>query len=171
MTSRSALRSTVDSLGCSHPALFPPGPERQWRIFRGRAAELARLRRWLVGLLPDTPARDDVVTIAVELATNAIQHTASGLGGVFIVEIRWLAEPPALRVTVADAGAPTRPKWPQRAPGTETSGYGLYMVRKLASRTGVSGGRHARHVWGEVAWTGPLELWTRPGPGANRLQG
>src|SRR5260370_1329903 len=135
MTSPPALRSTADSRGCMPPALFPSGPEREWRIFRGRAPELARLRRWLVRLLPDTPARDDVVTIAVELATNAIQHTASGQGGAFTVEIRWLAEPPAIRVAVADAGEAARPKWPRRAPGIVTSGQGLYTVRSLAART------------------------------------
>jgi serine/threonine-protein kinase RsbW len=168
MNSPPTLRSTVGSRRCVPPALFPPGPERQWRIFRGRAAELARLRRWLTGLLPDTPARDDVVTIAVELATNAIQHTASGQGGAFTVEIRWLAEPPAVRITVADAGAPARPRWPRRSPGTVASGYGLYIARRLGSLSGVSGGRRGRHVWAEVAWTGTLAPWTRPGAGADR---
>lgn len=167
MTSPSALRSTVGSGGCIPPALFPPGPGRQWRILPGRAPELARLRRWLVRLLPDATARDDVVTIAVELAANAIQHTASGQGGAFTVEIRWLTEPSRIRVTVADTGAAARPRWPRRAPGVGTSGYGLYMVRRLASRTGVSGGRRGRHVWAEVAWTGPPVQWTRPGPGAD----
>jgi len=138
---------------------LPPGAERQWRIFPGRAPELARLRRWLAWLLPDTPARDDVATIAVELATNAIRHTASGQGGAFTVEIRWLAEPPAARVTVADAGAPGSPRWPRRTPGVVAGGYGLYIVRRLASRTGVSGGRRGRHVWAEVAWTGQPPQW------------
>jgi anti-sigma regulatory factor (Ser/Thr protein kinase) len=170
MTSPPALRSTADPHSCIPPALFPPGPDRQWRIFRGRAPELARLRRWLVRLLPDTPARDDVVSIAVELATNAIQHTVSGQGGAFTVEIRWLAEPSTIRVTVADAGAAARPKWQRRAPGVVTSGYGLYMVRRLASRTGVSGSRRGRHVWAEVPWTIPPARWTRPGPGADRLE-
>src|SRR5258708_14124705 len=93
MTSPPALRSTVDSRGCIPPALFPSGPERQWRIFRGRAPELARLRRWLVRLLPDTPARGDVGTIAVELPTNAIQHTASRPRRAVTVEIPWLSAP------------------------------------------------------------------------------
>src|SRR5258708_37013892 len=124
MTSPPALRRTVDSRGCIPPALFPSGPERQWRIFRGRAPELARLRRWLVRLLPDTPARDDVVTIAVELATNAIQHTASGQGGAFTVEVRWLAEPPASRAAGADAGEAGRPNGPRRPPGLGARGSG-----------------------------------------------
>jgi hypothetical protein len=31
---------------------------------------------------------------------------------------------------------------------------------------GVSGGRLGRHVWAEVAWTGPAAQSSRPGPGA-----
>lgn len=170
MTSPPALRSTTDPCGCIPPALFPPGPERQWRVFTGRASELARLRRWLARLLPDEPARDDVVMIAVELATNAIRHTASGRGGSFTVEIRRLAGPPAIRVTVADAGAPDSPTWPQRAPGLAPHGYGLYIVRRLASRTGVSGDRRGRHVWAELAWTGPIAPLTRPDPDADRTE-
>ena len=81
MTSRSAHRVAAHPRCDSPPALAASGPSRQQRTFPGRPSELARLRRWLVGLLPDTPARDDVVTIAVELCTNAIQHTASGQGG------------------------------------------------------------------------------------------
>jgi serine/threonine-protein kinase RsbW len=159
MTSPPGLRSTADSRGCIPPALLPRGAERQRGIFPGRATELAPLRRWLAWLLPDTPARDDVVTIAVELATNAIQHTVSGRGGAFTVEIRWLAEPPAARVTVTDAGAPDSPRWPRRMPGAVAGGYGLYIVRRLASRSGVSGGRRGRHVWADVAWTGQPPQW------------
>jgi anti-sigma regulatory factor (Ser/Thr protein kinase) len=171
MTSPPALRSTADSRGCIPPALLRPGAEGRCRTFPGRAAELAQLRRWLVRLLPNTPARDDVVTIAVELATNAIRHTVSGRGGAFTVEIRWLTEPPVVRVTVADAGAPGSPRWPRRTPGVVAGGYGLYIVRRLASRTGVSGGRRGRHVWAEVAWTGQPTQWAGPEPGADRRGG
>jgi serine/threonine-protein kinase RsbW len=168
MTSPPALRSTADSR-CGIPlALVRPEAERQRKTFPGRSAELARLRRWLVRLLPDTPGRDDVVTIAVELATNAIRHTASGRGGAFTVEIRRLTEPPVTRVTVADAGAPGHLRWPRRMPPVVAGGYGLYIVRRLASRTGVSGGRSGRHVWAEVAWTGQATPWARPELGADR---
>jgi hypothetical protein len=152
-------------------ALLQPGPEPQRQVFPGRAPELARLRCWLIRLLPGAPERDDVTTVAVELATNAIQHTASGQGGAFSVEVRWLAEPPAVRVTVADAGAPAGPRWPRRAPGVVASGYGLYLVRRLASRTGMSGGRLGRHVWAEVAWTSPAAQWYLPGRAAGLRDG
>jgi serine/threonine-protein kinase RsbW len=171
MPSLPAVQSSVNLHGDIPPALLAPGPEPQWQIFPGRASELARLRRWLARLLPGAPERDDVATIAVELAVNAIQHTASGRGGTFSVEIRWLAEPPAVRVTVADAGARAGPRWPRCAPGVVASGYGLYLVRSLASRTGTSGGRLGRSVWAEVAWTGPAAHCSPPGPGAVQRDG
>jgi anti-sigma regulatory factor (Ser/Thr protein kinase) len=139
---------------------------RQWRAFGGRAPELARLRRWLVRLLPAAPIRDDVVTIAVELATNAIQHTASGQGGAFTVEVLLLTRPPAVRITVADAGAPAGPSWPTDPPGLVSGGYGLHIVQRLASCIGMSGDRHGRRVWAEVAWTAPSAPWSMSGAGA-----
>ena len=172
MPSLPAVQYSVNLHGDIPPVLLPPGPpEPQWQVFPGRASELARLRRWLIRLLPDAPERDDVATIAVELAANAIQHTASGQGGAFTVEIRWLAEPPAVRVTVGDAGASAGPRWPRRAPGVVVSGYGLYLVRRLASRTGTSGGRLGRYVWAEVAWTSPAAHWPAPGLGAGQRDG
>jgi serine/threonine-protein kinase RsbW len=168
MTSPPAILSSVSSRGYIPPALFPPGPSRQWRVFCGRAPELARLRRWVAGLLPDAPGRDDAVTIAVELATNAIRHTASGKGGAFTVELRWLAEPPAIRVAVANVGGLDGPRWPRRAPDVADCGYGLYIVRRLASRVGASGDRRGRHVWAEVRWAGQPPRWTRPGAAADQ---
>jgi hypothetical protein len=53
--------------------------------FPGNEAELRPLREWLPGS-PDAPARDDAIMVAVELATNAVKHTASGQGGFFAVE-------------------------------------------------------------------------------------
>jgi hypothetical protein len=54
-----------------------PTLERRWRRdFPGNEAELRPLREWLAGLLPDVPARDDAIMVAVELTTNAVKHTA-----------------------------------------------------------------------------------------------
>jgi len=63
-------------LGTSTP-LRDPFP--RWRrVFPGRDDQVREVRRWLAGLLPGAPERDDVVVVAVELVTNAIRHTASG---------------------------------------------------------------------------------------------
>jgi hypothetical protein len=77
------------------------------RLFRGQESELRELRHWLIELLPDSPGRDDLISVAVELGTNAVQHTASGNGGWFTVEVACLG--PVLRVSVTDEGAERGP--------------------------------------------------------------
>jgi hypothetical protein len=53
----------------------------RWRQeFSGEERSLRGLRHWLASLLPASPARDDVISIANELGSNAIRHTASGRG-------------------------------------------------------------------------------------------
>jgi hypothetical protein len=53
----------------------------RWRqAFSGEERSLRGLRHWLASLLPASPARDDVISIANELGSNAIRHTASGRG-------------------------------------------------------------------------------------------
>jgi len=134
----------------------PPGgtafrPSRR-RLFRGEERELQRVRAWLAGLLPDCPARDDLVSVAVELGTNAIRHTLSGRGGWFTVEVTWLG--PAVRVAVTDDGAATGPHMNGDAmsDGDSDSGRGLVIVRALSARTGVSGSHFGRTVWAEIPW-------------------
>ncbi len=123
----------------------------RWRqVFLGDEHQIRTLRRWLAGLFPPCSSRDDVVAVAVELATNAIKFTSSGRGGWFSVEIAWHRG--TVRVAVADGGAPTGPHViddPQA-----DHGRGLFMVRALAARMGVSGGNSGRLVWAEVAWAG-----------------
>jgi hypothetical protein len=103
----------------------------RWRqVFSGEERILRALRDWLASLLPACPSRDDVISVANELASNAIRHTASGRGGKYAVEIT--CSQAVVRVTVADGGAPTGPL-----------------------RTGVIGNRHGRLVWAEIPWTVP----------------
>jgi len=106
------------------------------------------LRRWLASLLPQCPARDDVTAVAHELGANAVQHTSSGRGGRFAVEVTWYG--PVVRIAVADSGAPTRPQVIDD-PGGE-HGRGLLVVRGLSVRTGVCGDRRGRLVWADVRW-------------------
>ena len=123
------------------------------RLFRGEERELQRVRAWLAGLLPDCPARDDLVSVAVELGTNAIQHTLSGRGGWFTVEVTWLG--PAVRVAVTDDGAATGPHMNGDAmsDGDSDNGRGLVIVRALSARTGISGSHFGRTVWAEIPWS------------------
>lgn len=126
-------------------------PGVRWRrLFRGEKHELQRLRRWLTALLPDHPARDDLLSVAVELGTNAIQHTASGQGGWFTVEVAWPGR--VVRVAVADGGAATGPCLNDDVTTDRDCGRGLLIVQALSFRTGVSGSQQGRTVWAEIPW-------------------
>ena len=158
-----------------------PVPRREhWqRLFRGQQTELRQLRHWLTALLPDTSARDDLISVAVELGTNAIQHTASGDGGWFTVEVACLG--PVIRVAVTDEGGPGVPCLTgdplssgdlaldgdldgdidcdidgdidrEVAVDCESDcGRGLLIVRALSVTSGVCGNTRGRTVWAEVA--------------------
>lgn len=142
-----ALRPAVQRAG--RPV--PGGAEARWRqVYRGEEAQVPLLRQWLAGLLPECGARDDVITVAVELATNAVRHTASGRDGWFGVEVGWHRG--AVRVMVADQGAPSGPRLVDNADPLSESGRGLHVVRGLSIRTGVEGDRRGRLVWADVPW-------------------
>ena len=97
------MNGTTDQ-GASGPNSAASVPGLKWRhVFPGDERQLGVLRRWLAGLLPECEARDDVVSVAVELATNAQKWTASGRGGCVTVEIAWYGR--VVRVAVADDGA------------------------------------------------------------------
>jgi serine/threonine-protein kinase RsbW len=140
------------------PRLPEPWSAFRWRrSFPGQGAELSYVRRWLAGMLPAGPAREDVLSIAVELATNAVRHSATGLGGRFTVEVSWRDYPGTVRISVTDDGAPNGPRWPDGPCLAGESGMGLYLVCALASRTGECGNARGRQVWAEVPWkAGPL---------------
>jgi hypothetical protein len=121
----------------------------RWRqVFPGEERQLGVLRRWIASLLPDCPARDDVASVATELGSNTIRHTASGLGGWFAVEITW--HQPAVRVAVADCGAPAGPRVIDDPAGEH--GRGLVVVGGLSVRTGVCGDHRGRLVWADIPW-------------------
>src|SRR6266700_3370489 len=95
------------AVGTMPPRIPEPGQTlRLHRSFPGRSDELRHVRRWLAELLPAGPVREDVLSIAVELASNAVRHTATGMGGRFTVEVSWHDRPGAVRICVADDGSP-----------------------------------------------------------------
>jgi hypothetical protein len=68
----------------------PQASALRWRrVFPGDDVQISMLRRWLECLLPPCSSRDDLISVAVELGTNAVRHTASGSGGQFVVEVTW----------------------------------------------------------------------------------
>jgi anti-sigma regulatory factor (Ser/Thr protein kinase) len=143
------------------PARWPGPPGRPaagtgatWRqVFPGEQGQLGAVRRWVASLLPDCPARDDVVSVATELASNAIKHTASGRGGRFAVEVARDAGPGVVRLAVADGGAPDGPRRIDDPSGEH--GRGLLLVSRLSVRRGVAGDHRGRVVWADIPWAGP----------------
>jgi len=132
------------------------------RLFRGQESELRQLRRWLTALLPDRPARDDLISVAVELGTNAIQHTSSGQGGWFTVEVTQRGA--MARIDVTDEGAPSGPEITDDP--MSDCGRGLIIVRALSESCGVRGDAHGRTVWAEVAWAPEPVSVSRPALGS-----
>ena len=139
----------ADAIAC--PGTATPadmGGVRLRQVFAGEASQLALVREWLASLLPPGELRADVISIATELGSNAIRHTASGLGGSFAVELT--CDSFTVRVAVTDDGGPGVPRVIDDL-GAE-HGRGLLLVRGLAARTGVRGDDRGRVVWADVAW-------------------
>jgi anti-sigma regulatory factor (Ser/Thr protein kinase) len=119
-------------------------------VFPGEARQLGVMRQWLTSLLPGGAARDDVVLVAAELASNAICHTASGRGGSFAVEV--VLRRSLVRVGVSDGGGPGQPRVTGDLVGER--GRGLLLVNGLAVCTGVCGDSRGRLVWADIDWPG-----------------
>lgn len=125
-----------------------PGDGCWWRVFPGDPKQVAEMRRWIEGVLPSCPARDDVTEVASELAANAICHTLSGDDGEFGVRIT--REPRLAVIAVADGGGATGPRLVDD-PLAER-GRGLRIVYALAARVTVRGGANGRIVEASVPW-------------------
>ena len=120
------------------------------RTFRGVPASVPEARWFVAELLAGCPARETLVTCVSELCANAIAYTASGQGGVFIVEVDCSRDGTA-RVAVTDEGSDSVP-----APGTldlmAEGGRGLAMVAACTSRWGYADAHPGRTVWAEASW-------------------
>ncbi len=145
--------------------VYPAGPQpgaRWLRVFPGVPAQVAEVRRFVSCLLAGCPARDALVSCASELSANAIVHTASGQGGFFSVEV-WCPRSGVARVSVTDAGGPTKPA--AGSPVSDdlaklgdlpVSGLGLALVAACASDWGFSDAAPGRTVWAEASWPVPV---------------
>jgi anti-sigma regulatory factor (Ser/Thr protein kinase) len=112
----------------------PDIPPRFRRSFAGQPDQVAAARHFVHGALAGCPALADAVLLASELATNAVQHSASGRGGAFVVAISHA--PGRVRVTVTDGGSATRPIVAREPEELAVSGRGLVLVDALADRWG-----------------------------------
>jgi serine/threonine-protein kinase RsbW len=129
-------------------------PVRWRRNFPGEARQVSVMRQWLRSVLPECPAQDDVLFVASELATNAVQHTRTGQDGWFGVEVV-LHDRETILVAVADGGGPGTPAIADEA--HREHGRGLRVVRALSACDGYCGGEEGRRVWAEIPWQGVPE--------------
>ncbi len=122
---------------------FPLGPRAPGEARRS----LALLR----GLVPSEVVIDLALLVS-EMVTNSLQHSGSSDHH---VDVSIRAGPDAVRVEVRDGGPGFEPI-PLRAPPPGASGWGLFMVDRLATRWGTKPGGV---VWAELAYpaTGPLQ--------------
>lgn len=118
--------------------------------FHGRPEYIHEVRCWTAKSLGDLPGVDDVVLIASELATNAIQHTVSGEpGGTFTLHLATFTD--RWQVRVDDQGGSTFPHvLAADERQDDEAGRGLSLVAALANTWGVLGDQYARAVWAEV---------------------
>jgi len=145
----------------AYPVLHvgPVQPTRPWaRTYRGTPASVPEARRFVGELLAGCPARETLMTCVSELCANAIAHTASGRGGVFMVEVDCPRDGVA-RVVVTDDGGPSVPA-AGRLDLMAEGGRGLAMVAACTTRWGFRDAYPGRKVWAEACW--PVAV---PSPG------
>jgi anti-sigma regulatory factor (Ser/Thr protein kinase) len=107
---------------------------------RAKPENLGRIRRALVGMkLPDQVIREGTL-LTSELVTNSIRHAGLGPDDYIDVAVTWSGT--VLRVIVRDSGSGALPSGIEAgsarpSPGGQ-SGWGLYLVDKLATRWGTN---------------------------------
>ncbi|HET7246882.1 MAG TPA: ATP-binding protein [Streptosporangiaceae bacterium] len=123
--------------------------------FPGLPAIVPSVRKFVRGILADSPCADDMELIAAELASNAIRHSPAGQdGGEFTVAVR--SGPGWARIEVSDSGTG---EWhaPQDADLDAEYGRGLAIVAALADKLGHDITASGQTVWAEADWTEAAE--------------
>src|ERR1700691_274205 len=129
-------------------------PTRCVQEFPGERGQVRAARSFVARALVGCPARETLVTCVSELSTNAIEHTVSGRGGMFTVEVVRPRDGVAF-VAVTDAGSPAAPA-ARSADDFAEGGRGLAFVAACSSRWGYRDAAHGRTVWAEVTWPVPV---------------
>jgi two-component sensor histidine kinase len=97
-----------------------------------------RARRWLSELrMPLAPSRADAAELLVaELVTAAVKHAMPD--GVRSIDLVLVAEGGVVRLDVSDPARTVKPEVPDEP--DEVTGFGFYLVDKMADRWGVTQG-------------------------------
>jgi anti-sigma regulatory factor (Ser/Thr protein kinase) len=115
-------------------------------------------RHAVAGLAPllDPGVTENAELLVSELVTNSVRH--AGLPSEASIEFSVRASPEVLMVEVADAGQGfdhTSPARPRVVAGTASaSGWGLFLVDRIADR------------WGAAKVDGETRVWFELSPGA-----
>jgi two-component sensor histidine kinase len=106
-----------------------------------------RARRWVAALrMPLAPERADTVELLVaELVTASVKRAIRD--GREAIDVALRAEHGVVRIEVSDRARRRRPEVPEVP--DEATGFGFYLVDKLADRWGVTGGR-SPGLWFEL---------------------
>jgi anti-sigma regulatory factor (Ser/Thr protein kinase) len=124
-----------------HQQTAPATPRRLDFSLRATSTAPRMARRTLNQLRLPLPLAFDAQLLVSELVSNSVRH--AGLGGDDLIRVTadWSGD--RLRVHVRDGGGPRRASPVsgsiRPAPGAE-SGWGLYLVDRLASRWGTTAG-------------------------------
>lgn len=111
---------------------LPGSPEAAAKARRG----LAKLRGDL-----DPPLMETLRLLVTELVTNSVRHT-----GADTVMLKVLVGRSAVWTEVTDAG----PGFDPEGAGSDRTGWGLFMVERLAHRWGVNQDAEGTKVWFEL---------------------
>ena len=106
------------------------------RVFPGRADQIAHARDFTRRTLGPCPVLDEAVLLVSELATNAVEHTATGNVGRFDVTI--CQGQTSLLIAIKDDGSSKMPL-PRPADALAEDGRGLGLVDLVADRWGYRG--------------------------------
>jgi anti-sigma regulatory factor (Ser/Thr protein kinase) len=124
---------------------------------------VASARAALVDLADALPSGvlEDVRLLVSELVTNSIRHAGIEEGGG--VELRVLVSQRVLRVEVVDGGRGFEPASP--GPSADMgSGWGLYLVDRIADRWGTRPTDPGTCVWFEIDLAPPVDPAGTGGP-------
>jgi serine/threonine-protein kinase RsbW len=127
-----------------------PAARPKRRAFPGRADQIAKARDFTRRVLASCPVLDEATLLVGELATNAVEHTATGSGGQFDVIIH--RDETAIIIVVRDEGSDNAPA---SRPHDELAedGRGLRLVERMADRWGYCGNERGRTIWLELRCT------------------
>ena len=119
------------------------------RAFPGRPDQIAHARDFTRRVLEPCPVLDEAVLLVSELATNAIEHTATAEEGSFHVTIH--QGDSSLMIAVTDDGSGNVPMPARPLETLAETGRGLELVELIADHWGHCGGEHGRTVWFELS--------------------